>query len=111
VLDLRFINKIRETGGKESLTGLVNLYLTDQELIFRQIRTALAERDPPRLQDRAHALRGCSIGLGAVAVGALCRDIELVSAAGNWVEVANLVLKLEIEALSVDSELRFEISK
>jgi HPt (histidine-containing phosphotransfer) domain-containing protein len=110
-LDLRFIEKIRENGGSALVAEIVQLYLSDQQIILKQIQKAFEDRDPPRLQDRAHALRGCSVGLGAFRIGTLCREIEELSAAGDMLRVAQLVRQLEVESLTVRCELGLELSK
>jgi histidine phosphotransfer protein HptB len=111
MLDHKFIEKIREYGGKKALAEIVELYFADQVLLLGHIREALAANDSARLQDRAHALKGCSINLGAVEIGSLCEKIERLSAAGELREAAPLVDQLEFEASAVRHELQLELSK
>jgi histidine phosphotransfer protein HptB len=111
MLDYKFIEKIREYGGKKALAEIVELYFADQVLLLGHIREALAANDSARLQDRAHALKGCSINLGAVEIGSLCEKIERLSAAGELREAAALVDQLEFEASAVRQELQLELSK
>ena len=111
MLDHKFIEKIREYGGKKALTEIVELYFADQVQLLEHIREALAASDATRLRDRAHALKGCSINLGAVEIGSLCEKIERLSAAGELREATALVDQLEFEASAVRHELRLELSK
>ena len=111
MLDHKFIEKIREYGGKKALTEIVELYFADQVLLLGHIREALAANDAARLQDRAHALKGCSINLGAVEIGSLCEKIERLSVAGDRIQAAAILDKLESEASAVRDELRLELSK
>src|SRR5262249_22689904 len=111
MLDHKFIEKIREYGGKKALSEIIELYFADQVLLLDHIRKALAANDAPRLQDRAHALKGCSINLGAVEIGSLCEKIERFSTTGDLREAAAVVDQLEFEASAVRHELQLEISK
>ena len=111
MLDHKFIEKIREYGGKRALAEIVDLYFSDQVLLLEHIREALAASDATRLRDRAHALKGCSINLGAVEIGSLCEKIERLSAAGELREATALVDQLELEASVVRHELQLELSK
>ena len=111
MLDHKFIEKIREYGGNKALAEIVELYFADQVLLLDHIREALAANDSARLQDRAHALKGCSINLGAVEIGSLCEKIERLSAAGELREAAAMVDQLEFEASAVRHELQLELSK
>jgi HPt (histidine-containing phosphotransfer) domain-containing protein len=111
IIDRKFIDRIREHGGDAVVTEVVELYLNDQRSILGQIREAMAGNDAPRLSERAHALKGCSVNLGAVGIGSLCEQIELLSAAGELLEAAAIVDLLEIEASSVGQALQLEVAK
>ena len=111
MLDHKFIEKIREYGGKNALAEIVELYFADQVQLLDNIRQALAANDSARLRDRAHALKGCSINLGAVEIGSLCEKIERLSADGELREAAAMVDQLEFEASAVRQELQLELSK
>ena len=111
MLDPKYIEKIREYGGKEAVAEIVQLYLADQVQILGHIREALAANDPARLRDRVHALKGCSINLGAVGIGSLCEKIEELGCAGEMSEAAAVIDQLELEASSVRDKLQLELSK
>lgn len=111
MLDRKFIEKIREYGGQNAVVEIVELYFADQALLLDHIREALAANDSARLLDRAHALKGCSINLGAVEIGSLCEKIEQLSAARELSEAAAIVDQLEFEASAVRHELQLELSK
>jgi len=111
MLDHKFIEKIREYGGKKAVAEIVELYFADQVQLLDHIREALVANDPERLQDRAHALKGCSINLGAVEIGSLCEKLERLCASGDLREAGAMVDQLEFEASAVRHELQVELSK
>ena len=72
---------------------------------------ALTGKNSTRLQDRAHALKGCSLSLGAVKLSSLCDDLEHMAAAGGLLEANAIVDQLENEAAVVIGELHFQTSR
>ena len=111
IIDRKFIDRIREHGGDAIVAEVVELYFTDQRAILGQIREAIASGDATRLRERAHALKGCSVNLGAAGIGALCQQIERHCAAGDLSEAIALVDRLEAEASSVRDALQLEVVK
>jgi HPt (histidine-containing phosphotransfer) domain-containing protein len=111
IIDRKFIDRIREHGGDAVVAEVIELYFTDQRAILGQIREAIASGDGTRLSERAHALKGCSVNLGAAGIGSLCQQIEQQSAAGNMIEATALVDRLEAEASSVRDALQLEVAK
>jgi HPt (histidine-containing phosphotransfer) domain-containing protein len=111
IIDRKFIDRIREHGGDAIVAEVVDLYIADQSSILEQIRDAVAANDAVRLRERAHALKGCSVNLGAAGLGSLCQQIERLSSAGNLTEAPALIARLEAEAASVRQALQLEVAR
>jgi HPt (histidine-containing phosphotransfer) domain-containing protein len=111
VLNRKFIERFRRTGGATLVAEIIEIYLADQDSLIGQIRDALAQQDPAQLQDRADALKGCSANLGAVAITSLCEELERLGTAGDLAQAAGIVAMLETEAATVSGELALERTK
>jgi HPt (histidine-containing phosphotransfer) domain-containing protein len=87
---------------------LVALFDTDAALRLRDMSCALRQDDAARVGRSAHAVRGGSAMIGAVAVADICAEIERECAASSATAVASLVDRLEA-ALTETTERLHEL--
>ena len=73
--------------------------------VVEEIRGALARSDAEALEHAAHALKGSSSQVGALAVSAAAMDIENLARAGSVPAAAERFASLETELQRLFSEL------
>lgn len=111
MLNRKLVEKLRETSGPPLVNEIIDLYLSDQDSLLGQIRAALSQRNASQLEDRAHALKGCSADLGAVGIRVLSEELERLALAGDLIQAAAAFDLLEAEASVVRRELELERHK
>ena len=76
VLDLATLDELREIAGQEAL-AIVSLFLDDAPRLVRQMERASATPDLDAMREAAHALKSSSANVGALALSAAAKRIEL----------------------------------
>lgn len=76
-LDRATFAALRETTGAEFADELVATFLEEAPGMLGDLRQALAAGDTERFRRAAHSLKSNSHTFGALALGALARDLEL----------------------------------
>lgn len=82
LLDHAALNELREALGEE-LDGIVELYVTGLKEQAQALADLFNAQDLPALRRSAHSLKGSSVSMGAMALGALAAQIEHLAAAGQ----------------------------
>lgn len=83
VLDPTVLNSLRQIGGGQALTPIVQQYLEDAPSSLRAIEDAIATTNPEALRQAAHSLRSSSANLGALMFADLCKQVEALGKAGT----------------------------
>ena len=104
-LDHAVIKKLQDQGGNELVAEIIGVYLADLTRLIGQITSAAKVRDETKLRSGAHALAGCSGGIGAKRLWRLCQELDRAAAANEPTRVDNLVARVESEASHVRHEL------
>ena len=76
-IDRATFEALKETTGAEFALELVDTFLEEAPAMLGDLRDALAARDADRFRRAAHSLKSNSQTFGALALGALARDLEL----------------------------------
>ncbi len=76
VLEPEMLDELREIAGDEALT-IVNLFLEDAPRLVRLMEQASAIPDMEMMREAAHALKSSSANVGALALSAAAKRIEL----------------------------------
>lgn len=76
VLDMAVLDELREIAGTEA-QAIVRLFLEDAPRLAQQMEQACAAPDLEALREAAHALKSSSANVGALALSAAARHIEL----------------------------------
>ncbi len=79
VLDVSVLDKYRKrerTGRKNLLSRILDAFLEQSPQHIDQLRTAILDGDSPGIQAAAHTLKSSSANVGAMALSALCKDLE-----------------------------------
>jgi signal transduction histidine kinase/DNA-binding response OmpR family regulator len=104
ILDNSILDSIRQlmisTNTADLLQELVNDYASDVPAHIAAIEEAIAAGDSTALRKATHALRSCSLNLGAAKVAEICRTLEELSKTESMIGVKPLLKQL-IETLEV----------
>jgi HPt (histidine-containing phosphotransfer) domain-containing protein len=76
-IDSATFDELKETAGAEFVNELVDTFLAEAPLMLADLRSALAAGDADRFRRAAHSLKSNSHTFGALALGALARELEL----------------------------------
>jgi HPt (histidine-containing phosphotransfer) domain-containing protein len=69
--------ELQETAGADFVRELVGTFLDEAPAMLAELRSALAARDADRFRRAAHSLKSNGNTFGALALGALARELEL----------------------------------
>jgi len=107
-IDRDALENLRELGGPELLSELVEMFTHDAHTGLTALRKALEWGDADSVWQLAHSLKGSSGNLGAARVSNVCEELQRAGAAGRLEAVASLLEQLETEVERVSPLLRDE---
>jgi HPt (histidine-containing phosphotransfer) domain-containing protein len=76
-IDRATFEELQQTAGAEFVRELVDTFLAEAPLMLSTLDRALAACDAGEFRRAAHSLKSNSYTFGALALGALARDLEL----------------------------------
>lgn len=106
---LEEIRALERSGATGLLRRLVGIYLKNSPTQIQALRHGVALNDAKELHNTAHAFKSSSMNLGAAALSALCRKLELGCKSGMIEEAAALIAAIENEYALVEELLLAEI--
>lgn len=90
VLDREVLDELREIAGAETAT-IIDVFLDDTTPLVRQLQEAAVAPDLEQLRELAHSLKSASANVGALALSAAARRVELAARAGKLERPAVMV--------------------
>jgi HPt (histidine-containing phosphotransfer) domain-containing protein len=76
-IELTTYRELQETAGADFVTELVDTFLEEAPVMLVELRNARAKGDADGFRRTAHSLKSNSHTFGAMALGALARELEL----------------------------------
>jgi HPt (histidine-containing phosphotransfer) domain-containing protein len=76
-IDRATFDELKQTAGADFVTELVDTFLVEAPRMLDELRGALAAKDADKFRRTAHSLKSNSNTFGAVALGAMARELEL----------------------------------
>lgn len=76
-IDGETFSALRDTTGGEFVRELIDTFLTEAPSMLADLRDALAKGEADRFRRAAHSLKSNGNTFGALALGALARDLEV----------------------------------
>ena len=76
-IDLATFRALEETAGADFVAELVGTFLEEAPAMLAELRTAAEARDAVQFRRTAHSLKSNGNTFGALALGAMARDLEL----------------------------------
>ena len=98
VLDFERLEELRSLSDGDDpdwLPGLIRKYLEDTVARMKLLHEAVNQADAHKVEEIAHALKGSSSNVGAVAVAALCRSLQEAGRAGALGNAPALLTELD----------------
>jgi HPt (histidine-containing phosphotransfer) domain-containing protein len=80
-IDRATFEALKDTTGAEFVLELVDTFLQEAPIMLEDLRRALAAKDAEKFRRTAHSLKSNSNTFGALALGAMARELELTSVA------------------------------
>jgi PAS domain S-box-containing protein len=108
---LAAIRALQRSGQPDLVVRVVTSYLETTPDIVDQIHSAVRSQNATELRAAAHRLKSCSAQLGALAVSADCRELELMGERHDLTSVDEVVGRLEQHYATACGELRGEVTK
>jgi HPt (histidine-containing phosphotransfer) domain-containing protein len=103
---------VEMTGGEmEFVDELVDTYLDDAQQQIAALREAIATNDIAALVLPAHSMKSNSLNVGALELGALCRQLEEVARGGAVPDAADRVAAIDRGFAAVREALLAERSE
>jgi len=76
-IDGEVFSALRDTTGGDFVRELIDTFLTEAPSMLADLRDALAKGEADRFRRAAHSLKSNGNTFGALALGALARDLEV----------------------------------
>ncbi len=97
LIDTAQMDRLKEWGGKELQTKMVDLFLTHARDRMDQIREGLSTSQPETAETGAHTLKSSAGNVGAQKVQQLAQEAEMLAEEGNLEGLQTLMPSLEQE--------------
>ena len=104
-IDAETFAALRETTGGEFVRELVDTFLEEAPSMLDDLRQSLESQNADRFRRAAHSLKSNSNTFGALALGALARDLEMAGVAQVSQHGAQSLAALEAEYARVAKAL------
>jgi CheY-like chemotaxis protein/HPt (histidine-containing phosphotransfer) domain-containing protein len=104
-LDAAALQNLRDLGGVDFLTEVVDLFLADAPTLVTSLRASLDRRETEELRRAAHTLKSNGSTLGAMEFARLCRSVEQHAKDGSLDGVSQLVGRIEQEYRTLQASL------
>ncbi|MGC1245841.1 MAG: response regulator [Spirulinaceae cyanobacterium] len=105
---LTSLKTLFNTGEENSFQEMLDSYLEDAPLRIESIRSALATSNLLTLRESAHALKSLSLTVGAIPLGRIAGEIEMIGRIGTTTGVDKLLERLQVEYKRVVDALQRE---
>ena len=104
-IDLATFDALKETTGADFARELVDTFLEEAPAMLGDLREAMASNDADKFRRAAHSLKSNSLTFGALALGAMARELELTNVAKVRASGAQPLAALTDEYLRVAAAL------
>jgi HPt (histidine-containing phosphotransfer) domain-containing protein len=96
-IDMARYAELQDTAGADFVVELVDTFLQEAPGMLAELRAARAATDADRFRRAAHSLKSNGHTFGALALGALARDLELTGMSADAAQDAARLDALEAE--------------
>ena len=106
VIDLPTFEKLQHDAGADFVGELIAAYCEETPQLMAKLQHALLAHDTDAFRQAAHSIKSTSITFGALDLGALAKELELLGRAGNLADAPGKVDRLAVEYDRVQHTLK-----
>jgi two-component system, sensor histidine kinase len=86
---------LSKPGSPDPRKRIIAIYIDSSAKLMEAIRSAFTASDPSVLKKAAHSLKSSSMNVGAIGLGTICSDLELLAKTGPLDEAGGLLERAE----------------
>jgi HPt (histidine-containing phosphotransfer) domain-containing protein len=83
IIDQETFNELKQMSGADFINELIDAFLDDAPNMIQNMQTALNTRDVESFRRNAHSLKSNANTFGAIELGALAKELEMMGKASN----------------------------
>ncbi len=109
ILDMNIIQNLKDLGGENDssfLKEVIDLYLDQAPGLLNDIKTAARDKNPLKMSQSAHALKGASLNIGAKMFSEVCKTLEFKGKNNDLENVNSLLTEMDESYLITSDVLR-----
>ena len=109
ILDLNIIQNLKDLGGDNDnsfFKELIELYFDQAPGLLDDIKNAANSKNPLKMSQSAHALKGASLNIGAIKFSEVCKTLEFKGKNNNLENIDALLTELDESFVITSEELR-----
>jgi two-component system, sensor histidine kinase len=103
---IEFLRELSGTGDDDLLHTLTDLFFNDFPEYIKSLQETVAEGDPRRLRESAHAAKGACGNLGVMQLFQTCYELELLGKAGRTDGARKMIERLQEEFIAAQAALK-----
>ena len=104
VIDKPTFQELKQLSGPDFINELIDAFLDDAPKMISEMQTALAAKDAESFRRNAHSLKSNANTFGALELGALAKELEMMGKENN-LDIGNRLERLQIALEKVTAEL------
>lgn len=104
VIDKPTFEELKQISGPDFINELIDAFLDDAPKMISEMQTALVARDTESFRRNAHSLKSNANTFGALELGALAKELEMMGKENN-LDIGNRLERLKTALDNVMAEL------
>jgi HPt (histidine-containing phosphotransfer) domain-containing protein len=106
VIDLPTFEKLKNDVGADFVGELIAAYCDETPQLMAKLQLALTAQDADAFRQAAHSIKSTSNTFGALALGALAKELEMLGRAGSFADAQEKADQLAAEYDRVQQTLK-----
>ena len=94
-IDMTMLSELLDTDDDAYLKGMIGVYWSTVRNTPAELTSLITANDASNLRDAAHAAKGASSSVGAVALSSLLKDLQVAAADTDWERIAELMPRID----------------
>jgi len=105
VIDKNTFNELKQMSGDDFINELIDAFLDDAPNMISNMQAALAAKDVESFRRNAHSMKSNANTFGAIELGALAKELEMMGRENN-LDIGNRLEILNESLAKVEEELK-----
>ncbi len=94
-IDMAMLSQLLGTDDDAYLNRMIGVYWSTVRNTPAELTSLITANDASNLRDAAHAAKGASSSVGAVALSSLLKDLQVAAADADWERIAELMPRID----------------